>query len=1075
MILGGGGPPEHSQVFEKKALDHYLEWHANADFPDQDAKVAALREWLGATSAGTNRQKETSIESRFHDLVLERVLGYTLWPTSGKPATAYPKAPSRVTGIRKEPDLILGYFPPDSAEDDSRIDAVLELKSPGVSYDAPQNRDLTITPVQQAFEYGQTIMGVRWVLASNMRSFRLYSVDSPWAYESFSLPDCLDPQGGPTQEFRRLILLLHHDYLVRDGAESAVSRLHSQSAKGLLEIADGFYTVYSAIRMDLFAAVSQAAGSIIPTPSREEVVEATQRLLDRMTFLYYCEDHPDQLIPHDTVKSVTDAAGRLPGRSGTAVYHYLKALFREVDSGSPPESGVHLDGYNGELFKHHRVIDEIDLPDSLHTKKYEALEGGRESRIIRGVWGLWAYDFWRELDEHVLGRIFEESLSDLVALRKGTPVSLAERLEERKRTGIFYTTRILSDFLAASALPACLREMPGWKDSTEGSAASVLEAQSAALATLRVVDPACGSGAFLVSTYRYLLSEYWRTRTAVHSLDLTGKRRLRLDALAESLTQARLLKDCLKGIDLLPQATEIAKLALWLRSARKGEKVVDLTGNMVAGDTLDLEGPVAELGLRKDGVDLVIGNPPWGGELDPKLYAEILAHFSLPADTKLDSWEVFLRLGVELVRPGGRLALVLPDSLLYPDKKDTRKFLFENTRIEKVHYLGPDWFGPNIRMATLLLQARKGEPTRPNDRILALMLAGKANRDARAGEIPLAQLEAQYGRTLPASRSLLSPTYDIEVFRDEVDDAVIGQMDSNSTHLALLCERARGEEMSKAGLLWICPGCLNPTVPGRKRKGGGYDAKLCPSCNLTLTQASVRTTTLVVPFSEAVAGTASATFIDGDDLNRRFKAITPTKRIVLGVPGVDYKDPGIFVGPKLLIRKTGVGIVATLDEGDSHCPQTVFIYRLRPEFAKRGYRLEFVLGALLSRTMAYYVFKRFSEVDPAKAYPLLTHERLSRLPIPSVNFEDPESRAAHEQICADAKALLGGNVGLGGTEDLRIETCLRQLWRLSSDEGAYINGEFADLPEGQFIRDLFPSGRPKPQKARARRPLGPRG
>ena len=117
---------------------------------------------------------------------------------------------------------------------------------------------------------------------------------------------------------------------------------------------------------------------------------------------------------------------------------------------------------------------------------------------------------------------------------------------------------------------------------------------------------------------------------------------------------------------------------------------------------------------------------------------------------------------------------------------------------------------------------------------------------------------------------------------------------------------------------------------------------------------------------------------------------------------------------------------------------------------------------MLSRTMAYLVFKRFAEVDPAKAHAKLTHERLADLPIPAVDFDDPVEKNAHDRIVGHVNTLLHGASVLGGEEDREIERLLRDLWGLTGADGAYINGEFFDLPEGQAVRDLFPDGRPRP-------------
>src|SRR6266511_1810844 len=407
-----------------------------------------------------------------------------------------------------------------------------------------------------------------------MRRIRLYSVDSRAEFEGFDLAACLDADTG-VNDFRRLFYLLHHDYLVgtQKGAYGATAALLAKSQARQREIKGSFYQAYYEIRMDLLAAVETATAQFKPTPpSQMEILEATQRLLDRMVFLYYCEDTPDQLIPRETVRSVSEAARRLPGSSDNKVYDALKALFREVDAGSPPANLVRLNGYNGELFKEHPIIDTIDLPDALHDKTYVVDDPDGTRRFIRGAWGLHEFDFWRELNEHLLGHIFEESLSD--------------KLAERKRHGIYYTTEILSDYLSASALRSLLaerREVPA--EATEAEELAAYEEHVRQLGELKIADFACGSGAFLVSAYQELLRDFWTVQEAI--LHLRGSTQDRLSQ-SLALTQAKLLRDSLYGSDLLPQAVEITKLALWLRSARKDERVADLGTNIVAADSLAL-------------------------------------------------------------------------------------------------------------------------------------------------------------------------------------------------------------------------------------------------------------------------------------------------------------------------------------------------------------------------------------------------------------------------------------------------------------------------------------------------------
>ena len=377
-------------LFGSGVLEKYLDQHKTTAIPGEQQKAEAIREWLESLKA--TDATETTLEPKFVSAVMCGVLGYVPYPApAGAKATIYPKPGPKVTRIKRTPDAALGEF---SDSDDHFVVAV-ELKSPGTDLDMPQPSYGYETPVEQGFAYGKKILGVRWVLVSDMRIIRLYSIETADEYEEIDLAECLDRDGSPNANFRMLILLLHHDYLVKDRRTSQVSMLYAKSAERQIEIRETFYQVYFAIRADLFDAIKKASAVLTPAPQRRDLLEATQRLLDRLLFIYYCEDHPQQLIRNGTLERVTEAARLLPGDSNTRVYEYLKHFFREIDSGSPPSSGVQVPGYNGELFEKHRIIDVIDLPDELHDRKY-TVSGRGGDRIIRGVWGLHAYDFWSD-------------------------------------------------------------------------------------------------------------------------------------------------------------------------------------------------------------------------------------------------------------------------------------------------------------------------------------------------------------------------------------------------------------------------------------------------------------------------------------------------------------------------------------------------------------------------------------------------------------------------------------------------------------------------------------------------------
>lgn len=1042
-------------LFGKGVLEKYLEQHQTTAIPRQEAILAAIGNWIAALRS--TEATEASLETAFVTQVFCGILGYTLHPSpAGVTATFYAKPSSRITRIKGTPDAVLGEFTDSQCE----FVGAAELKSPGTNLDLPQSGHDYKSPVEQGFEYGKRILGVRWVLVSDMRLIRLYSIESEDEYEEVDLAACIDKNSNPTAEFRKLILLLHHDYLVAGRGDSQVSLLYAKSAERQSEIRDSFYELFYQIRAHLFDAIGKSCESIEPRPTREQLLEATQRLLARLLFIYYCEDHPQQLINKGTIESVIDAASKLPGASHTRIYDYLKYFFREIDAGSPPASGLDVPGYNGELFKNHPIIDRISLPDSLNKRRYKARERNGE-RIVEGVWGLHIYDFWSELNEHLLGHVFQESLSDLKDVGLASEPVLAEKMRERRRHGIFYTDRILAEFLCDHAFQDLLGEIAPLSGDDDEQLLAALQNRLERLRRIRAIDLACGSGAFLTSLYRDLLQEFYRLQRSIASIGKTSD--VDLFSAIPVVEQLKELPHCLFGVDLLPQAAEIAKLAIWLRSARKGEKVLDLSKNILAANSLDVPSTFEHLGVNPGTFDLVVGNPPWGGEMEPEIVHRALSFFGLAEDGTWDSWELFVLLGIRALREGGRLALVLPDSFLYPQKARLRQLLFDETNVEMVHNLGPDWFGPGVRMGTVAIQARRGGADR-NAAICAMILAGDLRARAIRGETPLRQIESQRSRLIPVARVLDSTDRELEVFRGEEDDRIIAQLTGNSAPLSGktggFCERARGEEINKAGLIWICPSCLNPTTPGAIDKGS-HKNKTCETCGNLLTPATVDTELMICDTRSREGHFAR--FIDGDDVNRRYVRVIPHKWIRADVAGWSYKNAGVYAGPKILIRQAGVGICATLDDTNARCPQSVYIYRLRPERRQSGYRHEYVLAALLSRTMAYFVFKRFAEIDVAKAHAKLTHERLETLPIPVCDFGVDSQRAAHDEIVNDVRLLLDGIAELGGEEDRRVEQNLRVLWGISGADGAYINGEFHDLPDGQALRDLFPHGRPRPQ------------
>ena len=422
-----------------------LEWRQDA-VAGFDAAAKAIQHFNHSLRSTKGRGKETALEQAFNHAFFVELLGYQLFPGVDGRWTAWPKPPTSTTGLEGEPDLLLGI----TGEDGFETLAVVELKRPGTLLDAPQPSYDNQSPVEQAFGYAQAIPTCRWVLVSDMRFVRLYAIDTMEEYHEFDLQ--AEPIGDTSQKIDTLheaYRLLGKSNLATGGIDSSTARLLRSAREVKSAFRDGFYRLYADIRADLLTAVEGWSDGKF---DRAQQVLAVQRLLDRLLFIFFCEDHPDRLLRNGLVKEVTENAVRLPGASTVKAYDQLKALFHDLDVGVDTRHWK-IPRYNGELFKPHPIVDSLNLSDDLYSKNYTwKSTTGEQRKVVNGVYGLHVFDFWRELDRDLLGNLFERSVGDLEALTHGG------RADVRSAFGIFYTASRLARFVASSAVSATLAE-----------------------------------------------------------------------------------------------------------------------------------------------------------------------------------------------------------------------------------------------------------------------------------------------------------------------------------------------------------------------------------------------------------------------------------------------------------------------------------------------------------------------------------------------------------------------------------------------------------------------------------------
>lgn len=628
-----------------------------------------LADWQDLIQSGRiAKLKEVELHGDFKSKIIEGVLGYKSPVGNDEYTVAIEKAI-----LRGSVDLALGNFSAEKAE----IIAPFELKG-------AKTKDLDAimpgrakSPVQQAWEYATNAPGVKWVLVSNYLEIRLYGFgEGTQAFEHFDLARLTEPK-----EYSRFMLLLSATQLLAGRTQT----LLDESRKEDKDITNALYADYKALRSNLITAVRSSA----PHVDHLSTIAIAQKILDRVLFTAFAED--TGLLPDDILLKAYEHADPFNPRP---VWNNFKGLFLSIDKGN---KALDVPPYNGGLFATDPAIDQLDLPDE----------------VCEGFKNLATYDFASEISVTVLGHIFEQSIADVERLQAIARGEVAEEKKatgtsgRRKRDGVVYTPDYIARFIVEQTLGTHLREIfvvifrnhiskessleaydeIKWKSKT--SELKAWEEYRTRLGTLRIVDPACGSGVFLVMAFDYLKKELTRVNDKV--TDLRGGVADLFDPDSEILTNN------LFGVDVNSESVEIAKLSLWVKTVTKGKALDSLDDNLKVGDSLIEDSNYAYLDhgftwetafpivMGEGGFDVVLGNPPYVrqellGDMKPYLQKRFEVYHGVA-----DLYCYFFERGLRLLKEGGRMGYISSSTFFKTNSgKPLREFLPKAATLEHV-------------------------------------------------------------------------------------------------------------------------------------------------------------------------------------------------------------------------------------------------------------------------------------------------------------------------------------------------------------------------------------------------------
>lgn len=619
------------QLFGQKVLNDFVE--------KQDEKLIEQR-WEKYKNFLAKKEKipswiETDYQDGFLEDVFENCLGYISKTRC---------VDERYTLEREKKNEINAQKADGALLVDGKVVAVIELKDLKTKdLDKKYNREESA--VRQAFGYLQHNNYAKYVIVSNFNELRFY-FDKATAYEQFFLFD-LDYEG-----FKKLHTLLSYESI----STNLPQTIKEKSLTFEQDISNQLYKDYTAFRSHLFDNILKNN----PKKDKLELLNATQKLIDRVVFILFGED--TELLPKNTISTIIQRQKEVKKLVKTfTLYDSYKVYFEAINKG---DEDLEITMYNGGLFAHDDFLDTLIVDDEVLDARAKILS---------------AYNFGSDISVNILGHIFENSISELEEMSAQLlNNNFDKKQSKRKKDGVFYTPAYITEYIVQNTLGKLCEEKRTELNITEVQAIVNLkkltkkEKQTKEnllnykdwLLNLKILDPACGSGAFLNQALEYLLKEHKRLQD---DLTLMG------DLFTSYQVEKEVLEHNLYGVDINEGAVEIAKLSLWLRTAKKGRPLTKLANKIKVGNSLiddktivsnafDWNGEFPEV-FAQGGFDVVIGNPPYVRQekIDNDIKEKYIIKYNNVATLTADLYVYFYELSIKLLTKKGLLGFITPN------------------------------------------------------------------------------------------------------------------------------------------------------------------------------------------------------------------------------------------------------------------------------------------------------------------------------------------------------------------------------------------------------------------------------
>jgi len=749
--------------------------------------------------------------------------------------------------------------------------------------------------IQQAVEYAYN-KGVIWAILSNFESIRVYVAQSNKL--------CLNLQAANyVERFDDLWLLSRESFEANVIAEWGERYGH---LPGKQRIEDKLFQQLKQWRDALFKQIHHYNKQL----THSEINEIIQRFFNRLIFIRNCEDRK---IENNQLRATLNE-WRTGGCKGELI-EKLQQVFRYFG-----------DPYDSDLFEPH-------LTDSIF------IESATVEDIINGLYkvpgSIANYDF-SIMEPDVLGSVYEQYLGYVTSLRKEDFEKQQEVTKKhRKEQGIYYTPTFVTDYVVKETVGHFL------KDHTHNE-----------ILNMKILDPACGSGSFLIRAFDELLNYHAGVRSKP-AVELNQHERLQV------------LLSNIFGVDLDKQAVEIARLNLLLRTLTERGELEMLENNIQRGNSL-ISGTEEELKnyfgknwkdkepfnwedkfpniMSNGGFDVVIGNPPYVQmSMDPKTEQGMKEYLLVTFGSsmgRLNTFGFFVHMGISLLKPQGILGFIIPNTFLTQEYyRALRSFILNTCQVMNITTLeGMPFAGAVVENVIIVLRREPLGKARTQNSVRIVALGGRKEHTIQ---------QRFFNETSNCSFTVnVSPK--LKMFRKKVD--------AQSVKLNTLVN-------------------INQAIALKE------DRKSCL-------------------FKEAKSGQYKKV-LDGRDIER-YALSFPNNYLLYDISKIhSCKREDIFnAKEKILFRRVGDRIIATLDKEQYYALNTLVV--ITPKSDQPSLKL--ILGLLNSKLLNNY-YNLFLK-STKKVFSEIQARQVGQLPIHQIDSANPVERKAHDKVVSLVEKML---------------------------------------------------------------------